>query len=497
MKKRKLLTALIIVTIGIATAFLYFFKQKAYDNYNLVVFDADVFRADRLDCENYPEVTPNLCKIEDEFFKFNNHHSHTDLTKPGISSFLTSSYPSTHGVFNEFLFLDKKQPSIVNILKENGYHTIVSGEFENPQLSSDNYDEKLGVKAYKKYKLNITDLIRKKPTFIFIYTGDLHYPYLFRDSATIITHPKKPINFPNNMKEFGESADKFLVKKYSNVVENSAIKEFIKNQNGLTEGVYGYFSSLCRSTDIEDKIINVDTCWQVVEKTFEQYIDKDNPDHIEFVKYLYQEQIKQMDRKLGQMIKGLKSDSLWDKTVFVIRSDHGEEFMEHGFIGHSNNLYQELLRVPFWIHIPHQKGKIIDDLTQTIDEAPTLLNALGIKPHPLMIGRNLLNPDTYENQIDFNIAQKMKSVFSIRVADYKLIYAYSDEASDNYYELYNLKDDPGEENNIVEENQEIKEKLLSKYYSIINQQPHFESLNELFEKLTDDQKDNLYKDGYF
>lgn len=115
-----------------------------------------------------------------------------------------------------------------------------------------------------------------------------------------------------------------------------------------------------------------------------------------------------------------------------------------------------------------------------------------------MMGRNLLNPDTYENQIDFNIAQKaLGLIFSIREGDYKLICINDFESNDVYYELYNLKDDPGEENNIVEENQDIKEKLLSKYYSIINQQPHFESLNELFEKLTDDQKDNLYKDGYF
>ncbi|MBT3249808.1 MAG: sulfatase-like hydrolase/transferase [Candidatus Pacebacteria bacterium] len=492
MKKWKSLPLFATITIAATVVSFYFLKPKNCNDCNLVVFDADIFRADGLDCESHPEVTPNLCEIEDNFLKFNNHHSHTDLTKPGISSFLTSSYPSTHGVWNEFFLLSEEQPNLVNILKENGYHTIVSGEFNNSQVTSDIYDGALGDEAYE-YESDITDLITIKPTFIFIYNGDLHYPYLSNDSDTFITHPKKPTNFPNNTREFGGSADKVLAQKYSDVFENSAIKEFIKNQDGSTEGVYEYFSYLCWSADIEDKIVNVNACWQIVEKTFEQYIDINNPDHIEFAKYLYQERIKEVDKIIAQLINGLKSDGLWDKTVFAIRSDHGEEFMEHGKLDHSNDLYEELVRVPFWIHVPGQNGGTINNLTQTIDEAPTLLNILGIEPHPLMIGRDLLDPSIYESQVDFAIAQKLLNpVFSIRDGDYKLI------SKDNIeYELYDLKDDSGEENNIVEENLKIKEKLLSKYHSIINQQPRFEPSNEFFERLTDEQKNNLYENSYF
>ena len=176
----------------------------------------------------------------------------------------------------------------------------------------------------------------------------------------------------------------------------------------------------------------------------------------------------------------------------MIRSDHGEELMEHGKLSHWNNLYQELVRVPLWIHVPGKDGKTVYNLTQTIDEAPTLLNAVGIEPHPLMEGRNLLNPKDYELDTDFAIAQKnVGNVFTIREGNYKLI---SVGAS---YELYNLQKDPGEKNNIVEINSEIKEKLLSKYYNIINQQPKFVPSNEFFDKLTEEQKNNLYEDGYF
>ena len=65
------------------------------------------------------------------------------------------------------------------------------------------------------------------------------------------------------------------------------------------------------------------------------------------------------------------------------------------------------------------------------------------------------------------------------------------------FELFNLENDPEEKNNIVEENKEIRDKLFSKYYNIINRQPHFEAVSEVFGKLNQEQKNNLYLHGYF
>jgi len=60
-----------------------------------------------------------------------------------------------------------------------------------------------------------------------------------------------------------------------------------------------------------------------------------------------------------------------------------------------------------------------------------------------------------------------------------------------------LQEDPGEKNNIVEENPEIKKRLLSNYYNKINQQPRFEPSYDLYKKLTNEQKNNIYENGYF
>ena len=424
--KKKLLVILITIVIGIITASFYFFNKQTCHDCHLIVFDADIFRADGLNCEETPEITPNLCEIKDEFIRFNNHHSPTDLTKPGMASFLTSSYPATHGVWNEFFFLDKKQPNIVNVLKENKYHTIIHN-FESSQVISNDYDQKIKDFNYYKAKeegvesdYNPLDFIKNSPTFLFIYNGKLHYPYLSRNRDAIVDHPNKPEGFPNNEIDFEADAEKILIQKYPEILQVPSIKEHIEKQNGLTKGIFGKFLKSCASPDAEARVKNVKTCWKIMIDTFESYIDKDNPKYIEFIKYLYQERIRDLDKEIGKTIDDLKSRNLWNKTVFAVRSDHGEEFMEHNNLNHSNNLYQELVRVPFWVHIPNKKGVNINNLTQTIDEAPTLLNALGIKPHPIMQGRNLLNEKSYKGKTDLSLHQKwFNNIFSIREGNYK------------------------------------------------------------------------------
>ncbi|MDH5533767.1 MAG: sulfatase-like hydrolase/transferase [Candidatus Pacebacteria bacterium] len=491
--QKKLFIALLFIVAFIVTSiFIHFSNQPMCKNCHVLVFDADIFRADFLDCKLHPELTPNLCEIEDEFIRFNNHHSHTDLTKPSMASFLTSSYPSTHGVWNEFFFLNKDQPNIINILKDNGYSTLIN-DYENPQVISDIYDKKINITTLK-----INNLIKDNPTFLYLYNASLHYPYLSEKLNNVIIHPNKPDKFPNNTAEFNQNAEKIINKEYPEIYQEPAIKDFITNQNGSLEGLYEYYSYLCWDAEIEVRLTNINSCWGIIEKTFEQYIDDTNPDHIEFIKYLYTEKVTELDEGIGNLIKYLKSEKLWDKTVFVIRSDHGEEFNEHGNLSHWNNLYQELIDVPLWIHIPKQEGREVNKLSQTIDETTTLLHILGIKPHPLMQGKNLLDKDSTAISSDYAIYQKAFNLtFSIREGDHKLISIDEPDSTNIDYELYNLKDDPQERKNIVNDFPEIKKRLFEKYYNIINELPQFKPFNEASDKLTKEQERNLYENGYF
>ena len=77
----------------------------------------------------------------------------------------------------------------------------------------------------------------------------------------------------------------------------------------------------------------------------------------------------------------MKRLGLWDDTVFVVTSDHGEEFYEHQSYGHGHSLYEELLHVPLLVRFPGAvppNGRITTAVS-TIDIGPTVVEAAGLE----------------------------------------------------------------------------------------------------------------------
>jgi arylsulfatase A-like enzyme len=97
------------------------------------------------------------------------------------------------------------------------------------------------------------------------------------------------------------------------------------------------------------------------------------------------DQIARIDEALDRL--GKKSD-----TIFVFTSDHGEEFMEHGGMGHGTTVYGELIRVPLVMRFPGrlEPGKRITRLTQHVDLGPSLLAMAGVGPVEGFTGIDLL-----------------------------------------------------------------------------------------------------------
>jgi arylsulfatase A-like enzyme len=93
----------------------------------------------------------------------------------------------------------------------------------------------------------------------------------------------------------------------------------------------------------------------------------------------YDESILYTDSALRTMAAGLKDRGLWDDTIMVVTSDHGEEFWEHGAHGHGNDLYPEKLGVPLVIKLPGGRlgGVRAGGLASAVDVMPTLLVQAG------------------------------------------------------------------------------------------------------------------------
>jgi arylsulfatase A-like enzyme len=118
----------------------------------------------------------------------------------------------------------------------------------------------------------------------------------------------------------------------------------------------------------------------------------DDPDDaVEWAIGGYDGEIAFVDEQLGRMLAALRARGLEDDTLTILVSDHGEELMERGNIGHGVHLFEEVVRVPLVIRFPGgaHGGLRVPQRVSLIDVVPTLLARLGDTPPEDMDGRDL------------------------------------------------------------------------------------------------------------
>ncbi|MCI0415970.1 sulfatase-like hydrolase/transferase [bacterium] len=182
----------------------------------------------------------------------------------------------------------------------------------------------------------------------------------------------------------------------------------------------------------------------------------------------YKGEIRYVDYVLGELFEFLRNRNLWDNTVLVITSDHGEMLQEHGEIGHGYFLYQPALAVPLIFHLPGQKqSKAISNVVQLVDVPSTILELSGVPVPGEMQGESLVpllegesgrkNRFALSESYFASIQLGVSPIFSIQDSSWK--YIDSPQA-----ELYDLAKDPAESKNIIEEkkslSQQMKQKLV-------------------------------------
>ncbi len=94
---------------------------------------------------------------------------------------------------------------------------------------------------------------------------------------------------------------------------------------------------------------------------------------------LYDGEIAWVDSQLGRLFAGLRERGVTDNSLIIVTSDHGEEFLEHGRIGHGQSLYQELIHVPLIISGNDIPAGLIDTITAgQFDILPTIAGYVGV-----------------------------------------------------------------------------------------------------------------------
>lgn len=172
----------------------------------------------------------------------------------------------------------------------------------------------------------------------------------------------------------------------------------------------------------------------------------------------YDAEIKYMDDQLREMFAHFEAEGALENTIVAIVADHGESFGEHGRLGHALTVYQPEVHVPLIVRLPGQsEGKRETRFVHQADVMPTLLRELGA---PV--------PDAIEGT-DLTVAErKLPSVtyFGPYERDYTEYAVYSDPwkliwSSNKPAQLYNVREDPLEKNNLADEQPETLTDLLA------------------------------------
>ena len=338
--RRKLLFA----GLGIAGAS---FVGKTYGPYirralrrrreNILLIICDAMRGDVIGkVINGQEVTPNLNKLAAEGTCFLNAYSASSFTKTSMASIFSGIYAPGHGVESS-LFTLPDCPSIARYLAEKGYYC--AGIAANPFMNSE-----LGVNAAP------------------IQSGGFGFGCSFSHYPNQLPDVAFPEPIPSGLEELGCFPDGARVNMaLSNLLEKGVRSPPSEDQPlfiylhymdshqpwlraKAVEGITGRFHG--NKGGIEELYLgDVSVIHRLL---FEGGADKKNvtPEEIETLKAVYHEASAYADRCVGEALNVLEKAGMLAKTTVILTSDHGDELMEHGNIGHAKNLFNTSLHVP-------------------------------------------------------------------------------------------------------------------------------------------------------
>ena len=194
------------------------------------------------------------------------------------------------------------------------------------------------------------------------------------------------------------------------------------------------------------------------------------PDGIPSRTMKYDSEIRFADDGIGQVLAALEKAGQTRNTLIVVTADHGESLGEHGYVGHGQYLYEEILLVPMVMTWPGQIDKgVVEAPVALLDVTPTLLHLLGVSPLARTEGINLVplmkgaSGASYETrQIRFELYPGARKSFfkffsppvtrtptmvGFRQGDLKLVH----HLKLGFTSVYDLSGDDGEDRDLFEQ----------------------------------------------
>ena len=460
------------------------FKTGKHSNnflQNVIVVIGDDHTTKALGCYGNSMIrTPNLDRLASEGILFTNAYSNAPLCSASRQSILTGKYPHSTGVtLLQSPFKDDENKTIAEILRENGFKTGIVGKthFNNymdsipPDHGFDynwtHYDYKMW---FAEHGTPVPDTIPIRPEW-----------KPFQDPARIWLNADM---LPGGFYEREGTA---------NVYAEKAI-EFIKRHKNerfcLWVGFEQPHSPFDFPVDYHSKYQSEDM--QVPDGSPEDdrwipavFRDLSAQDKKGIIASYYTS-VEYLDNNVGKILNAVNKMGLAGETLIIYIGDQGYLLGDHKRF-EKHTMWEHSIKAPLIIKTGNSTGKnkVTGIITEFIDLAPTILEALGFELHNEMQGKSLL-PVLQEKSVkhkDYVFAEflcdnkamvateEWKYIFTSGKQDLGQGYATGFGPSGIVHRLYNLKMDPEETTNIVAytENSEILSKLQEKMIGIFKQ----------------------------
>ena len=377
----------------------------------------DTLRADHMSLYGYERpTTPFVDEFAFDAMVFERARSQAACTFPSVNSLFTSRYPFDFNRQGEGqMGIPSEYPTIAEILQAQGFHTIavsaspivrLTPTKENPNggfgAGFEIFDESCLWGDAECVNARALELLgeAREPFFLYLHYMDPHGNYA------------PPADY---QKQFAGPYDGY---------------DFVAagDHNPIADMIYADGPRL----DIDDR-------------DMQHLVD------------LYDDEIRYFDGQFSRLVASLRQDDLLDRSLLIFTSDHGEEFLEHGHVGHCRGVWDTLTRVPLFVRFPSATdGRRIDAAVQLVDILPTVLDELEIEGATIPFEGTTLRPLLEGGEAAREFAFTDQSRY--RAADdgrWQLIL----DGVESSATLYDLRADPLEQRDLYTQNQSQAERM--------------------------------------
>ncbi|MGB5949272.1 MAG: alkaline phosphatase family protein [Parvibaculum sp.] len=368
---------------------------------NVIFITADQWRGECLSALGHPSVrTPNLDALAKEAVTFSRHYANAVPCGPSRASLHTGMYLQNHRSGTNGTPLDARHTNWAKVVAKAGYDPVLFGYTDTSQDPREEDPESPWLRTYEGPLPGIrpvcmmgtwptpwTDYLKANGYEV---PDDIRYAYGHRASGPDYEdgapHPK-PLLYPQ-----AEDDTAFLVNRLIDYI--AAQREpFVAHLSLLRphppfvapepyNAMYDPASvpgfARCATPDEEGR----QHPWLAHQLSRRLFRAPANEKKLRRLKAVYYGLMSEVDAEIGRLIHFVKERGLWEKTLIIFTSDHGEQMGDHWLLGKCG-YFDASYRIPLIIRDPRpggdkSRGKVVTSFTENVDIMPTMLEALRL-----------------------------------------------------------------------------------------------------------------------